>query len=212
LNYDYLVIGGYFLLVVGIGFAFKTMAKQSTSDYFRGGGRMLWWMVGSTRFRQMRVDTPTEAIRRRFGHENELFFSWALIIFSLINAGIWLNALGVFSSAVFEADITLTIVATGLTVVFVSVVSGAWGVVASDFVQTLTVAVVSLACALVALVKVGGPVALVANFPSNFLIGPNMNYPLLLVGTFVFFLVKQLVTIMNLHDSFRGKPLFSQWD
>lgn len=248
MNYDYLVIAGYFLLVVGIGFAFKTMAKQSTSDYFRGGGRMLWWMVGSTafmmqfsawtftgaagkaftdgfavclvffantfsyfcgwayfaqRFRQMRVDTPTEAIRRRFGHENELFFSWALIIFSLINAGIWLNALGVFSSAVFEADITMTIVATGLTVLFVSVVSGAWGVVASDFVQTLTVAVVSVACAAVALVKVGGPVELVANFPSNFLIGPDMNYPLLLVGTFVFFLVKQLVTIMNLHDSFR---------
>lgn len=248
MNYDYLVIAGYFLLIVGIGFAFKRMAKQSTSDYFRGGGRMLWWMVGSTafmmqfsawtftgaagkaftdgfavclvfiantfsyfcgwayfaqRFRQMRVDTPTEAIRRRFGHENELFFSWALIIFSLINAGIWLNALGIFSSAVFEADITMTIVATGLTVLFVSVVSGAWGVVASDFVQTLTVAVVSLACAVVALVKVGGPVELVENFPSNFFIGPNMNYPLLLVGTFVFFLVKQLVTIMNLHDSFR---------
>ena len=246
--YEYLVIAGYFLLVVGIGFAFKRMAKQSTSDYFRGGGRMLWWMVGSTafmmqfsawtftgaagkaftdgfavclvfiantfsyfcgwayfahRFRQMRVDTPTEGIRRRFGHQNELFFSWALIVFSLINAGIWLNALGVFSSAVFEADITVTIIVTGLTVLFVSVVSGAWGVVASDFVQTLTVAVVSVACAIVALVMVDGPVALVKNFPSNFFIGPNMNYPLLLVGTFVFFLVKQLVTIMNLHDSFR---------
>jgi len=33
--------------------------------------------------------------------------------------------------------------------------------------------------------------------------GPNMNYGLLLVGTFVFFLAKQLVTIMNMHDSFR---------
>ena len=246
--YEYLVIAGYFLLIVGIGFAFKRMAKQSTSDYFRGGGRMLWWMVGSTafmmqfsawtftgaagkafsdgfavclvflantfsyfcgwayfahRFRQMRVDTPTEAIRRRFGHQNELFFSWALIIFSIINAGIWLNALGVFSSAVFEADINLTIVVTGLTVLFVSVISGAWGVVASDFLQTLVVAVVSVACAIVALVMVGGPVELVTNFPSGFWIGPDMNYPLLLVGTFVFFLTKQLVTIMNLHDSFR---------
>ncbi len=246
--YDYLVIAGYFLLILGIGFAFKRMAKQSTSDYFRGGGRMLWWMVGSTafmmqfsawtftgaagkafsdgfavclvflantfsyfcgwayfshRFRQMRVDTPTEAIRRRFGNENELFFSWALIIFSLINAGIWLNALGVFSSAVFEADISVTIVVTGLTVLFVSVISGAWGVVASDFVQTLVVAVLSLACAVVALVKVGGPVALVTNFPSDFIMGPDMNYGLLLVGTFIFFLAKQLITIMNLHDSFR---------
>ena len=48
--YEYLVIAGYFLLIIGIGFAFKSMAKNSTSDYFRGGGRMLWWMVGSTAF------------------------------------------------------------------------------------------------------------------------------------------------------------------
>ena len=146
----------------------------------------------------MRVDTPTEAIRRRYGHQNELFFSWALIVFSIINAGVWLNALGVFSSAAFEADINTTIVITGLTVVFVSVVSGAWGVVASDFVQTLVVAVVSVACAVVALVKVGGPIELVNNFPSGFLIGPDMNYPLLLVGTFVFFLAKQVITIMKI--------------
>ena len=246
--YEYLVIAGYFLLVVSIAFVFKRMAGQSTSDYFRGGGRMLWWMVGSSafmaqfsawtftgaagkaftdgfavslvffantfsyfcrwayfahRFRQMRIDTPTEAIRRRFGDQNELFFSWALIVFSLINAGIWLNALGVFASAVFDADIGLTIVVIGVVVVLVSGLSGAWGVVASDFVQTLVVAVVSVACAVVALVKVGGPVALVTNFPSGFVMGPDMNYGLLLVGTFVFFLAKQLITIMNLNDSFR---------
>jgi len=246
--YEYAVISGYFLLIIAIGFTFKKMAAQSTSDYFRGGGRMLWWMVGSTafmmqfsawtftgaagkaftdgfavclvfiantfayfcgwlyfakRFRQMRVDTPTEAIKGRFGRQNELFFSWALIIFTLINGGIWLNALGVFTSVVFNADVGITIIVAGLTVVFVSVLSGAWGVVASDFMQTLVVAVISVVCAIVALVKVGGPVELVNNFPSDFIIGPNMNYPLLLVGTFVFFLAKQLVTIMNLHDSFR---------
>lgn len=246
--YDTLVIAGYFLLVLGIGVAFKRMAKTSTSDYFRGGGRMLWWMVGSTafmaqfsawtftgaagkaftdgfsvslvffantfayfcgwayfahRFRQMRVDTPTEGIRRRFGDGNELFFSWALIAFSLMNAGVWLNALGVFTSAVFDADIRVTIIVTGLTVLFVSVLSGAWGVVASDFVQTIVVAVVSVACAVVALVLVGGPAAMVTSFPGGFLMGPDMNYPLLLVCSLVFFLAKQLTTIMNLHDSYR---------
>ncbi|MDO6446336.1 transporter [Colwellia sp. 1_MG-2023] len=246
--YEYIVIFGYFLLIVGIGFAFKNMAKSSTSDYFRGGGRMLWWMVGSTafmaqfsawtftgaagkaftdgfavclvffantfayfcgwayfshRFRQMRVDTPTEGIRRRFGHQNEQFFSWALIVFSLINAGIWLNALGVFSSVVFDTDISYTIIISGLTVLFVSVLSGAWGVVASDFVQTLVVAVVSIACAIIALVKVGGPTVMINEFPTDFIMGPDMNYGLLLVGTFVFFLAKQMITIMNLNDSFR---------
>lgn len=87
--------------------------------------------------------------------------------------------------------------------VFVSVLSGAWGVVASDFVQTLVVAVVSVATAIVALVMVDGPVNLVENFPGGFLVGPNMNYPLILVGTFIFFLPKQIITMMNLHDSFR---------
>ncbi|MEP5613876.1 MAG: hypothetical protein ABJP45_16615 [Cyclobacteriaceae bacterium] len=246
--YDYLVIGLYFILIISIGVVFARMAGKSTSDYFRGGGRMLWWMVGSTafmaqfsavtftgaagkafndgfaislvylgntfayfmawaffahRFRQMRVDTPTEGIKRRFGQGNELFFSWALIAFSFLNAGVWLNALGVFTSAVFEADINVTIVTIGLTVLFVSVLSGAWGVVASDFVQTLVVAVVSIASAVVALVMVDGPINLVKNFPGGFLIGPNMNYPLILFGTFIFFLPKQIFTMMNLHDSFR---------
>ncbi|MCM4151462.1 transporter [Arenibacter sp. N53] len=246
--YDYIVIGVYFILILAIGVVFSRMASKSTSDYFRGGGRMLWWMVGSTafmaqfsavtftgaagkafadgfaivavyigntfaffcgyaffahRFRQMRVDTPTEAIRGRFGTQNETFFAWALIVFSFLNAGVWLNALGVFTSAVFDADMSLTIISIGLTVLFVSVLSGAWGVVASDFVQTLVVAVVSIACAVVALVMVDGPVNLVNNFPGGFLIGPNMNYPLILFGTFIFFLPKQIITMMNLHDSFR---------
>ncbi|MBL0024235.1 MAG: transporter [Saprospiraceae bacterium] len=246
--YDYVVIGLYFILILVIGVVFSKMASKSTSDYFRGGGRMLWWMVGSAafmtqfsavtftgaagkafadgfaicavyigntfsffcayayfahRFRQMRVDTPTEAIKGRFGPKNEQYFSWMLIVFSFLNAGVWLNALGVFTTAVFEADIYLTIISVGLTVVFVSAVSGAWGVVASDFVQTLVVAVVSIACAVVALVKVGGPVNLIDKFPGGFLIGPNMSYPLILFGTFIFFLPKQIFTMMNLHDSFR---------
>lgn len=246
--FEYIVIACYFALIVGIGLVFKKLAKNSTSDYFRGGGRMLWWMVGSTafmaqisaftftggagkaysdglaislvflgntfaffcgwayfaqRFRQMRVDTPSEGIRRRFGKQNETFFTWAIIVFSIINAGVWLNALGVFTSAFFEADIGLTIVGTGLTVLFVSVISGAWGVVASDFIQSLVVGVVAVACAIVALVLVGGPVELVTNFPSGFVMGPNMNYGLILVCTFLFFLPKQLVTIMNLNESYR---------
>ena len=246
--YDNLVIGIYFILILLIGVLFSKMGSKSTSDYFRGGGKMLWWMVGSSafmaqfsaitftgaagkaytdgfaivavyigntfafycgylyfahRFRQMSVDTPTEGIRRRFGPGNETFFSWALIAFSFLNAGVWLNALGVFTSAVFNVDISITIIAIGLVVVFVSVLSGSWGVVASDFVQTLVVAAVSVACAVVALIKIGGPVEMVSKFPGGFLIGPNMNYPMILFGTFIFFLPKQIITVMNLHDSFR---------
>ncbi|WP_229622814.1 sodium:solute symporter family protein [Vibrio parahaemolyticus] len=248
MEYDYLVIAGYFALMVAISLLFKKMASNSTSDYFRGGGKMLWWMVGATafmtqfsawtftgaagkafndgfavlavfvgnmvayvfayfyfarRFRQMRVDTPTEGVKRRFGNTNEQFFTWVIIPLSVINAGVWLNGLGVFASAVFNADIVTTIWVTGLAVLAISLLSGAWGVVASDFIQTLVVAVISIACAAVALYVVGGPGEIVENFPGGFIMGPDMNYPLLLVCTFIFFVVKQLQSINNMQESYR---------
>ncbi len=248
MQYDYLVIAGYFALMVAISLIFKKMASSSTSDYFRGGGKMLWWMVGATafmtqfsawtftgaagkafndgfavlavfvgnmvayvfayfyfarRFRNMRVDTPTEAVKRRFGNGNEQFFTWVIIPLSVINAGVWLNGLGVFASAVFNADIITTIYVTGAAVLIISLLSGAWGVVASDFIQTLVVAVISVACAAVALYFVGGPSEIVNNFPGGFIMGPDMNYPLLLVCTFIFFVVKQLQSINNMQESYR---------
>lgn len=248
MSVDVLVIVGYFVLMIIISFAFKKMASQSASDYFRGGGRMLWWMVGATafmtqfsawtftgaagkaftdgfavtfvfignifgylaswwwfshRFRQMRVDTPTEAVRARFGKTSEQFFTWAIIPLSILNGGVWLNGLAIFVGAVFGLEMSTTIWITGISVLLISMLSGAWGVVASDFVQTLVVAVISVACAIVALVAVGGPVNMVQNFPGNFVVGPNMNYGLLLVGSFIFFLVKQLQSINNMQDSYR---------
>jgi len=48
-NYDYLVVIAYFILMIVVGIVFKRMNKN-TSDYFRGGGSMLWWLVGATTF------------------------------------------------------------------------------------------------------------------------------------------------------------------
>ncbi len=248
MDYNVLVVACYFAFMVLIGLIFQRMASRSASDYFRGGGKMLWWMVGASAFmtqfsawtftgaagkaytdgfvvtavfvgncigylvawkwfaarmRQIRVDTPTEAIRRRFGGVNEQFFTWAIIPLSILNAGVWLNGLGLFVSAVLGFDIVPTIYATGIAVLLISLISGAWGVVASDFVQALVVAVVSVACAIVALVVAGGPGPMIANYPGGFLIGPNMNYPGLIVGSFLFFFVKQIQSINNLQDSYR---------
>ena len=248
MDVNLLVIVAYFLLMAGISLSFRKMASQSSTDYFRGGGRMLWWMVGSSAFmiqfsawtftgaageafrngfpavyvfvgnafayvvawlffaarmRQMRVDTPTEAIRRRFGAASEQFFTWSIIPLSLLQGGVWLNALSVFFSAVTGADLTTTLWVTGLAVLLLSLLGGAWGVVASDFVQSMIVAVMSVACAVVALVKVGGPVAMVRDFPDSFFGGPGHSYPALLVGLFLFMLVKQMLTINNMKDSYR---------
>ncbi|MEZ9920061.1 sodium:solute symporter family protein [Vibrio breoganii] len=248
MNIDILVVGVYFIFMIAVGIIFKRFAGNNTSDYFRGGGKMLWWMVGSTafmtqfsawtftgaagkaftdgfpimvifianafgfllswmffsyRFRQMRVVTPIEGVRRRFGASNEQVFTWATMPTSVVYTGIWLNGLALFVSAVFKIDIETTIIVTGLIVLFISVLGGAWGVVASDFVQMVVIMAVTVVCAVAALIKIGGPTNLIEQFPSDSIMGPDMNYPLLFVAWFIFMFVKQLQNINNMQDSYR---------
>jgi Na+/proline symporter len=47
--YDYLVIGFYFAFMAMIGVICRRFIGN-TSDYFRGGGKMLWWMAGCSAF------------------------------------------------------------------------------------------------------------------------------------------------------------------
>jgi len=47
--YDYTVVVCYFLFLIVTGFLTRKFISN-TSDYFRGGGKMLWWMVGSSAF------------------------------------------------------------------------------------------------------------------------------------------------------------------
>ena len=49
MSIDILIVVVYFLFLGAIGWVFRSAASD-TSEYFRGGGKMLWWMVGSTAF------------------------------------------------------------------------------------------------------------------------------------------------------------------
>lgn len=49
MSVDVWVILIYLVFLVVIGWVFKNF-NANTSDYFRGGGNMLWWLVGSTAF------------------------------------------------------------------------------------------------------------------------------------------------------------------
>lgn len=49
MSIDVWVILIYLVFLIVIGWVFKKF-NANTSDYFRGGGNMLWWLVGSTAF------------------------------------------------------------------------------------------------------------------------------------------------------------------
>ena len=45
--YDYFIIAFYLVFMVAIGVVFRRMSKD-TSDYFRAGGAMPWWLTGTS--------------------------------------------------------------------------------------------------------------------------------------------------------------------
>lgn len=47
--YDYVVIGFYFIFILALGPVFKKFNKSS-KDYFAGGQRMCWWLLGGSLF------------------------------------------------------------------------------------------------------------------------------------------------------------------
>jgi len=47
--FDYFVVGFYLLFLLGIGWYFRRSGHDS-SEYFRGSGKMSWWMVGASSF------------------------------------------------------------------------------------------------------------------------------------------------------------------
>ena len=247
-----LIVGIYFLFLIAIGWMFRKFTT-TTSDYFRGGGNMLWWMVGATafmtqfsawtftgaagkayndgfavaiifvanafgyfmnyayfapKFRQLRVVTVIEAIRMRFGKNNEQVFTWASMPNSVVSAGVWLNALAIIASGIFGFDMTTTIIITGLVVLVMSVTGGSWAVIASDFMQMVIIMAVTVTCAVVAIIQGGGVGEIVNNFPlstenASFLWGNNLNYTSIFAIWSVFIFVKQFSITNNMLNSYR---------
>ncbi len=242
------VIVVYFLFLIAIGWLFRHFST-STSDYFKGGGKMLWWMVGATAFmtqfsawtftgaagkaftdgfavlavffgnalgyffnylffaaksRQMRVITPIEGVRLRYGKVNEQAFTLASLPISIIQAGIWLNGLAVFATAVFDVDMNTTIVVTGAIVVLMSVTGGAWAVIASDFLQMVIIMAVSFVATIVAVVKAGGVDVILSNgLPEALVTGSDYNYMWLFWAWCLCSFVKQFLSTNNMVDSYR---------
>lgn len=248
MNIDILIVIGYFVFLLGVGWMFRS-ATSSTSDYFRGGGKMLWWMVGSTAFlqalsamtftgvmgkaldvglsiaviffanalgyfcnylffaaraRQMRVISPIQGIRKRFGPVSEQVVTWATVPSSVLQAALWLNALAIFASAVFNIPIETTIVAAGMVVLLMSLVGGSWAVVASDFIQMIIITVVTFIATIVAIYKSGGVTPILeAGLPEQGFVGEGYSYTYLFVGWFICIFIKQFFSTNNMIDSYR---------
>lgn len=78
--YDYAVIAFYFVFMLAMGWLAARFVKNS-SDYFRGGGQMLWWLVGSSAFMtQFSAWTFTGAASKAYSE------GWPILVIFFANA------------------------------------------------------------------------------------------------------------------------------
>jgi SSS family solute:Na+ symporter len=117
----------------------------------------------------MRVVTPLEAIRIRYGAGTQQFVTWIRLPFLMLFGGVALNTVGIFMSGAFDVNLQTVIVILGVMVTFVSLVGGAFGVAASDFVQMFLVVTITLVISTLALAlpNVGGLTGLVHKLPTQ---------------------------------------------
>lgn len=240
--YDYVVIGFYLVFMLLLGPIYKSFSKTS-SDYFRGGGTMLWWVVGSSSFmvtfsawsftggaakayetgtfflllffcnivalifmyfftaakyRQMRIITAIEGVRKRFGKVNEQVFTWLHIPTYLLFGGVWLYSVSIFMSGAFNIPTEVLIVLLGAVVIGMTVVGGSWAATAGDFVQMLVVVVITLIMAVMVLLHpdVGGFGGLIKQLPQEHFDWTSFARPSVLTFFGVTLMLNQLM-VMN---------------
>ncbi len=256
--YDYANIVFYFVFIIGVGVYFSRKSKD-TSDYFRGGGVLPWWVTGASawmagfsawtftgaagkiydtglyplilyyanilpfallfwltarRFRRMRVVTPLEAVRLRFGPGAQQFYTWMRLPIMVIFGGLGLNAIGVFMSAVFGMDLVTTLIFLGIIVTAVSLLGGSFGVAASDFVQMLVVVTVAVIISLLALAQpaVGGLGGLVEKVPTRHFEWSEFTRPSFVIMWFLALSFNNLLASNNIEGSAKYLMLSSDRD
>lgn len=237
--YDYIVVGFYLVFMLAMGPVYRGFSKTA-SDYFRCGGGMLWWVVGSSsfmtmfsawsftggaakayetgtfffllflcnflglcftyfftaaRFRQMRIITAIEAVRKRYGNVNEQVFTWLPIPFNIVFGGIWLYAIAVFMYSVFGIDMVLLIIGLGLTVMIMTLVGGAWAATAGDFVQMMVVLTITILMTILTLQHpdVGGFTELMQRLPEHHFNWTMFDRPWVIVFFAVTLMINQTV-------------------
>ena len=116
-------------------------------------------------FRQMRLVTAIDAVRDRFGRVNEQFYNWITIFASFVGGAVWLVGLSIILSSVLGVSQIYVVVGTGVTVVIMALLGGSWAVVASDFIQVVLLITVSIATAVLTVIKVGGVGAFIDQVP-----------------------------------------------
>jgi len=161
-------------------------------------GGIICFFFTCYRFRQMRVITSIDAVRRRYGAVTEQFYLWLQVPIAILTGGVALNTVAVFISSVFGTNPVVTLVVVGFIIIFVASCGGAWAVISGDFIQLLLLLLVTSVVSFLALrlPEVGGISGMLAKLPPHHLDWAWATRPSV-AGFWIIALIVQTLLIAN---------------
>lgn len=182
------------------GKIYKTGTLLITLFVFNAVAYLLIALFFAHRFRRMRVITPIDAVRRRFGRGSEQLYAWYNTLISFIFGGLGLYTLSIFLAPILGMSVSTSIWIMGFVITFLAVTGGSWAVAASDFVQALIVMSITIVAAVLVLQmpEVGGVSGFLEKLPSyHFNWSEHLSWQIVVCWLVAIFL-NQIFSAINL--------------
>ena len=113
-------------------------------------------LISAAWFRQLRCVTTADLVRLRFGAGMEQFIAGVGLVTGPIFGGVQLYGLAIFVSLLLGVNLYGTIAILGFVVLFYAGISGAWAVMAADFIKALVLMPITVLVAVLSLREIGG--------------------------------------------------------
>lgn len=143
------------------------------------------------RWRRAGMMTPIEYMETRFNMPIRQLFSWAGVLFNLLENMVRLYALGLFLKASANISLEASIIICGIIVALYTIAGGLWAVVITDVVQFIILIVATCILVPLCLQKTDGLVSLMHFIPNHFKwFNGSKGTPWFLLAYYIMILIK----------------------
>jgi SSS family solute:Na+ symporter len=149
------------------------------------------WFIAA-RWKKTGATTAAEYLGKRFGRAAKQYYSYMVLLYSLVSTAAVLYAVGkiVYVATPFSLEACIT--AIGITIIIYTTGGGLWGVLATDVVQFVILSAAVIIIIPLALTDVGGMTTFLQKAPARFFEPLNQEYG---IGFMLSFFVYQVVYI-----------------
>ena len=144
------------------------------------------------RWKKTGTTTAAEYIGNRFGRSAKQYYSYMVLLYSLVSTAAVLYAVGKIVYVATPFSLEACIIAIGVTIIIYTTGGGLWGVLATDVVQFVILSAAVIIIIPLSLEDVGGMTNFLQKAPERFFEPVNSEYS---IGFMISFFVYQVVYI-----------------